>query len=151
MVKFFKEIRKFFFGLTKAEKAELEKAKEEWVRKVFGGNPKPKEKARAASPEELKALLARYKEPVNFEPGDLVAWKKGLKNRKFPAYDEPVVVKRISNSVVAQDRDPGMSTFHEDVSLVIGEIDAVGDFEFYHVDPQRFTKYIEPENTGAKE
>lgn len=57
-----------------------------------------------------------YKQKVRFflteepqiEPGDLVKWKDGLKNRKYPPENTPVcVIDLLSSPVIKDDRDSG--------------------------------------------
>ncbi len=47
------------------------------------------------SPEVLKELGQRYLAKSSMVPGDLVTWKKGLRDSRFPEYGKPVVVIEI--------------------------------------------------------
>ena len=88
---------------------------------------------------KLKELCSRLHRENAFNEGDLVKWKPGLKNRNYPAYDEPVIVVSVLESPVF---DPSELTaaspyFREPLSLIIGEI-VDKDFVEYHVDARRF-------------
>lgn len=89
--------------------------------------------------KKLKELCSRLHHQSEFKEGDLVKWKPGLKNRNYPAYDEPVIIVSVLDSPVF---DPSELTaaspyFREPLSLIIGEI-VDKDFVEYHVDARRF-------------
>ncbi|MDJ0015068.1 hypothetical protein [Rhodococcus erythropolis] len=80
-------------------------------------------------------------DPEEFQPGDLVTWKPLLKNRRFPGKSLPAVVI---------ERHPGRTTpadeatsahFGEPADLVLGVIDGDEEFEIYHYDVRRFTRW----------
>lgn len=75
-----------------------------------------------------------------FAPGQIVRWKSGMKNRKFPAYGEPVIIMEVLNpAVYPPDEDlAGSNLFREPLTLVLGLHDSDGDFMAYHFDGRRF-------------
>jgi hypothetical protein len=105
--------------------------------------------ARADYLIQLRRAAAQLLDPPEpFKPGDIVTWKPGLKNKRFPAKGRPAVVIEIEMGAVAEDRDSGSPRFREPVDLALGIIDGDGDFEVFRYDRRRFT-YWEPD--GAVE
>ncbi len=91
----------------------------------------------------MKACFARLGKVHNFKPGQLVQWKKGLKNKRTPCYGEPIIITEVlvtpifDNSV----KDAGSPYFREPLTLVAGELDGDGDFICFHYDARRFEPY----------
>ena len=114
---------------------ELQKMFEIFLEQQKGKSPS---KDRSA---ELSKLYNLYIDKEDFQPGDLVVWKEGLKNKKRPAYDTPVVViNHFENPILDEKADTGSPYFREPLDLAIGHLDDDGDFIIYHVDSRRFTK-----------
>ena len=92
--------------------------------------------------EKLKACAAKIIKKEAFAPGDLVIWKDGMKNRRFPAYGEAVVVTQVLDEPVfdSTDRSAGTPAFREPLDVVIGWLDSDGDFVEFHLDGRRLTK-----------
>ena len=44
---------------------------------------------------KLKELMERLDQFHNFTEGQIVKWKRGLKNRRFPDYGEPAIVTAV--------------------------------------------------------
>lgn len=89
--------------------------------------------------ERQHSLATRHR----FAPGDLVAWKPGLKNRRVPRYGTPaVVVEVLETPVFDNETDSGSTYFREPLDLVLGMIwesgPGRGDFVTFHVDSRRF-------------
>lgn len=103
---------------------------------------------------EQKVRLFLTEEPL-IEPGDLVTWKIGLKNKKYPPENTPVcVVDVLSSPVIKDDRDSGSPYFREPLDLILAVADNDGDLMFYHYDKRRFQVYqkgVYPEAKKAKE
>lgn len=92
--------------------------------------------------EQLLALQRRLamQPPRGFEPGHIVRWKSGLKNRQLPAYGEHAIVMEVLDPPVF-DPSPqlrGSNLFREPLSLAVGMHDAEGDFLVFHLDGRRF-------------
>jgi hypothetical protein len=94
----------------------------------------------------LKACAARLAKKHSFAPGHLVRWKKGLKNKKTPAYGEPVIVMQVLEQPVFDPdaNDSGGPYFREPMDLVAGEIVDDGSFLCYHYDARRLEPYDGP-------
>jgi hypothetical protein len=91
----------------------------------------------------LKACAARLAKAHTFKRGQLVQWKKGLKNKVTPGYGEPVIViETLDQPILDQhDKGSGSAYFREPLTLVAGEIDHEGDFLCFHYDGRRFEPY----------
>lgn len=95
-----------------------------------------------AKPDDLKKLSESYFEQNNFAVGDIVCWKKGLKNKKLPAYGEPgIVMGVISPPIMASEPSEGSAYFREKLDIAIGVVDGDDDFVIFHFDSNRFTKF----------
>ena len=79
----------------------------------------------------------------SFKAGQIVRWKRGLKNRKQPEYDQPAIVRMVLNPPIIDlfDGNTGSMYYREPLSLLIGTIDEYGDFFELHVDGRRFEPY----------
>lgn len=96
--------------------------------------------------DEAQDFVKRYQEKETFQPGDLVVWKEGMKDRAFPDYNEPIVVleifepERISdqfgNPYDCQPRDMRCLVFK----------DNEGDLLAFAHDSRRFKKYLPKED-----
>lgn len=93
----------------------------------------------------LKACAARLGKTHAFTKGQLVQWKKGLKNKRTPAYGEPVVVLEVLDQPIFDEetKSAGSPYFREPLTLVAGEIDGDGDLLCFHYDARRFEPYKE--------
>ena len=69
-------------------------------------------------------------------------WKRDLKNRRRPAYDEPVIVIEVLRTPVFDERGESSSPyFREPLDVVLGLVDEDGDFICYHFDSRRFEPF----------
>lgn len=88
-----------------------------------------------------KALKVSY----NFQPGTFVRWKKGMKNRKLPAYGEPAIVVEVLNTPVFDKQagaDSESALFREPLDLVLGCFPRnEEDFLLFHYDSRRFEPF----------
>ena len=91
----------------------------------------------------LKACAARLAKPNTFVKGQLVQWKKGLKNKRTPAYGDPVVViETLAQPLFDQQANSaGSPYFREPLTLVAGELDGEGDLLCFYYDGRRFEPY----------
>lgn len=87
----------------------------------------------------LQELWNRLMEAVEFEPGQLVRWKRGLKNRTLPAYGVPAVVIEVVDPPVYDDtKGSGSAYFREPLTLVLGILDDDEELVQFHFDGRRF-------------
>ena len=100
-----------------------------------------------------QALRARYESLSQrhaFKPGDLVFWKPGLRNRRYPRNDKPAIVLEVLERPVTDDETETASTyFREPLDLVLGvfldEGEHRGDFLSWHFDSRRFQPWKQGE------
>jgi hypothetical protein len=90
----------------------------------------------------LAELADTIDTPHTFRKGQLVRWKPGLKNRKAPAYNEVVIVRKVLTGPVFDTCEAstcaGSPYFGEPLNLVLGVLDDDGDFLEFHFDGRRF-------------
>lgn len=86
----------------------------------------------------LKSNLALLNEKHNFNIGDIVVWKEGLKNRRFPEYSQPgIVIQTYNEQVKDNDSDIG-----ESYDIQIGFIEDDSLFFVFNYNSSRFTNYV---------
>jgi len=98
------------------------------------------------SEKELKAMRViteRYKSycsDASFKVGDIVKWKKGMRNRRFPDANGVAIVTKVYPNPIYDDKskDSGTPNFHDPMTVVLGVIDEDGDFVEFHFDGNRF-------------
>lgn len=103
---------------------------------------------RAPPPEgvaqRLRALYARLRESHGFQPGDLVRWKSGLKDRKRPLEGEPAIVLEVLDAPIHDSQaDAGSAYFREPYDLRLGVLHQDGVLVAYWYNSQRFEPYPE--------
>lgn len=91
---------------------------------------------------KLKSIWSSFYHEVDFEAGDFVEWKPGMKNRRHPDYNQPVVVMELLEEPVLDGaKDSGSPYYREPLDVVLGFLDSDGDFISFHFDSRRFQKY----------
>ncbi|WP_314408870.1 hypothetical protein [Pseudomonas kuykendallii] len=90
--------------------------------------------------QKLTHLAAELLRKETFKPGDLVVWKDGMKNKKYPLYGEPFVVTAVlPEPIIDPEATAGNCYFREPLDIKLGLLDADGDFVEHHYDSRRFT------------
>ena len=88
----------------------------------------------------LELLSIQY----DFQSGDLVQWKPGLKNKRRPADGEPmIVVEVLDEPAMDTEKSSGSPYFREPLDLVGAIRDDDGDFMILHYDKRRFEPFNE--------
>lgn len=93
-----------------------------------------------------RALSERYEAMQlchTFKVGDIVTWKPGLSNRRYPKNGAPAVVMEVlETSVLDRERDSGSPYFREPLDVVLGvfaEDEGMPSmFLTWHFDSRRF-------------
>ena len=93
------------------------------------------------TPEEGRKIVEQLQPIKDLKPGDAVRWKRGLKNAKFPSYDEIIIVSRVYQEPFYNDKaNPGSTYFMEPQDFVGLIRHKDGDWIEYHFDSRRFEK-----------
>jgi hypothetical protein len=103
------------------------------------------------SPEDLQGDLSgvlqeryrAYAERHQFAAGDLVTWKHGMKDRRYPLYGQPaVVIEVLATPIFDSEQETGSTYFRQQLDLVLGLIvndgGARGGMLTFHFDSHRF-------------
>lgn len=89
--------------------------------------------------ETLRNLFSSFHGNDRFLPGTIVVWKDGLKNKKFPLYNQPsIVVDHMDSPFISNQDETGSPYFQERLDLKLGLIDDDGDYVVYTFDSRRF-------------
>ena len=103
--------------------------------------------------EQLLSLQRRLATPPphGFQPGQIVRWKSGLKNRLRPDIGERAIVMEVLDPPVfdLNMASHGSYLFREPLTLALGMHDADGDFVVYHFDGRRFEVVDDATAPGA--
>ena len=90
-----------------------------------------------------RTITERYKQYESssaLRVGDIVKWKAGMRNRRFPRPDTVAIVTRVYDEPVydEKDKESGSSEFRSPATVALGVIDEDGDFVEFHYDGRRF-------------
>lgn len=90
----------------------------------------------------LEHLYARFQVEHEFVVGQYVRWKAGLRNRRWPDYDEPAIVLNVLPSPIYgtgdDDLNSGSPSFREPLDIVLGVIDQDHELGCFYFDKRRF-------------
>jgi hypothetical protein len=91
---------------------------------------------------QLKSACESFLRKETFEVGQIVKWKKNLKNRKIPHNNQPAIVIAILDEPVSStDDESGSPYFLETLDVILGIIVDDGTFLTYYYDSRRFEAY----------
>jgi hypothetical protein len=111
----------------------------EVIERLIGTTDGQSTRSPDTDPEDLRRAYDSYKQKHEFEPGQLVKWKPGLRNKQLPQYGLPAIVLEVPAEAVINTAEPTDSPyFREPLNLVLGVIDVEGDLAVFHYDAQRF-------------
>jgi len=103
------------------------------------------EGASIAPDEQAKILKSRYDAfqiRHAFEPGQLVRWKKGFRNREAPKDDEPaIVINSLDVPIFDPELESGSPYFRESLDLQLAVLVQEGVFAIFHFDGRRFEPF----------
>lgn len=105
-------------------------------------------KKRVLSLDEIGEKLISYRKSIleegEFKEGDLVQWKDGLKNRRFPDYNEPAIIMEVLDEpIYNEDEEPASPYYNEPLTIKIGFLVDERDFITYLVNQRRLEKFAE--------
>lgn len=91
--------------------------------------------------QKLRKIYGSFYLDRDYDVGDIVVWKDGLKNRKLPSYGQPaIVVEFLDECKYAEEEETGSMYFHEPLNVRLGFIGPDGDFVSYLFDARKFRK-----------
>jgi len=88
----------------------------------------------------LQALCNRLMTPSNLQPGDVVQWKEGLRNKLKPGYGEYAIVLEVLTVPIIS-KSSGIS-MAEPLDVRMAFIDEDGDMRIFFYDSRRFEKAV---------
>ncbi len=106
--------------------------------------PEGKPKTREELAARLRILAESFGKTQTFKVGQLVRWKKNMKNRRNPEYGNPIVVTQVlDHPVHDQDQKNGAGSpyFREPLTIVAGRMDNEGNLVCYHYDGRRLEPF----------
>lgn len=110
------------------------------VKALIESRNKP-EKNNLSKEEKIELLEKRYSAFIDkntFNPGELVRWKPGLRNKGGLKYDDvAIVVDTLNEPIFDKDKDSGSPYFKEPLDMLIAFLDSDNDFIVLHVDSRR--------------
>ena len=107
----------------------------EALRQQQGKEPPPP----AETATQLNERFALLRRSHAFNVGDLVNWKPGLKNKRYPYDGQPAIVVEVLSTPILDPREPNVSPyFREPLDLVLGVIADDGSFATFYYDRRRF-------------
>ena len=91
--------------------------------------------------QRLRTAYAQLSAEADFTVGDLIVFRPGMKDLKFPAEGQPVIVTGFNPGAVEAQEDSGSNTFRRPCDMRIGVFVGDGDFSEFWVDARRFMKF----------
>ncbi len=96
--------------------------------------------------DDIDDLIQRNKSFLKkcaLQKNQVVKWKHGLKNRRFPLENQPAIIVDILNPIlISEEKETGSPYFREPLDILLGFIDEKrGDFLVFHCDSRRFEPY----------
>jgi hypothetical protein len=91
---------------------------------------------------QLQTAFNNFLKKDAFQVGQLVKWKKNLKNRQLPYLNQPaIVVEILDEPVISNEEESGSPYFRENLDIILGIlVDDEKFFTFYY-DSKRFEAY----------
>ncbi len=91
---------------------------------------------------ELKEAYDRFLKKEDFQVGQIVKWKKNLKNKDLPRKNQPAIVVRVlAEPLVSTDEESGSPYFLEKLDIILGVMSKDGTFLTFYYDSSRFESY----------
>lgn len=113
--------------------------------KLVGGDTDEKRAAARAYCAKLTTGFLRFSNGAekSLRPGMLAQWKPGMKNRKTPDYDVPMIVVEVLDPPVIDGTFDSGSVYHrERLDIILGFVDEDDELYMLHYDSRRFERYI---------
>jgi hypothetical protein len=111
----------------------LERLKKESIEKDYG----------QSYVDQLFDSCHNFFETDKFEKGQLVIWKKGLKNKRLPHEKQPAVVVEVLEKPLYAEYESGTPYFQEPLDIALAMIGEHDDFIIFYYDSRRFEPFNE--------
>ncbi|MEY3220961.1 MAG: hypothetical protein RIT27_2318 [Pseudomonadota bacterium] len=92
--------------------------------------------------KQLESAYHQLGKNFKFEVGQLVKWKRNLKNRRFPRENQPAIVLEVLQTpTISEEPDIGSPYFREQNDLILGLLDKSGNMFTFYYDSRRFEPF----------
>ena len=93
--------------------------------------------------DNLKKCQRLLTEQNKFNVGDIVVWKEGLRNRRYPDYKQPAVVLQVYNEPISNEDPETDEDFDIKIGISIKNEDDDSDvFLAFNVNSNRFSSFV---------
>lgn len=90
----------------------------------------------------LKATHSTLLKKEIFEVGQIVKWKKDLKNKRLPYMNQPaIVVSVLDEPIISKEEESSSPYFLETLDIILGIIIDEDTFLTFYYDSRRFEAY----------
>jgi hypothetical protein len=90
----------------------------------------------------LRDSFDSFLKKEDFKVGQIVKWKKNLKNRRIPRQNQPAIVMRVlEEPITSTDEKSGSTYFLEKLDIVLGVMSKDETFITFYYDSSRFESY----------
>jgi hypothetical protein len=91
---------------------------------------------------QLQAACNNFLKKDAFQVGQLVKWKKNLKNRRLPYLNQPaIVVEILDKPAISNEEESGSPYFRENLDIILGILVDDNTFLTFYYDSRRFEAY----------
>ncbi|MEN8217957.1 MAG: hypothetical protein ABFS56_16630 [Pseudomonadota bacterium] len=94
-----------------------------------------------ADVQQLETAYKNFLQTHDFQTGQIVKWKKGLKNKNLPQENQPAIVLKVLDKPLYLEGDSGSPYFREPLDIVLAIINDDGDFLTFYYEKRRFEPY----------
>jgi len=89
--------------------------------------------------DELRLCYKSLLEKARFQEGQIVKWKKYMKNKKLPKRNQPAIVVKMLDEPILEDKIPLSSPYYgEPLDVLLGIFHDDGSFITFYYDSRRF-------------
>lgn len=131
--------------MSDVSEADVKKIMMEIMRKSSDSDTEESRATKYSGFSALKQKVSSFLEPApKFRPGDVVRWKKGLKNKRYPKEGQLcIVMEEMKEPIIQDNRDAGSPYYREPLDLVLALLEDDSDLVIFHYDKRRFERVEE--------
>lgn len=115
------------------------------IKKTLGEKDSNNEEDKNYGEEYISHLKANYSSLLKkeiFEVGQIVKWKKDLKNKRLPYKNQPAIVVSVLNEpIISKEEESSSPYFLEPLDIILGIIIDEDTFLTFYYDSRRFEAY----------